>query len=94
MYLQNRLPTKAVYKRTPLKVWSGHRPSASHLKIYGCICYIYVPSEKRHKLKNKAVKGLFLGYSSQSKGYRVYNRQNSKVEVGRDVVYDENASWN
>ena len=93
VYLQNRLPTKAVNKRTPLKAWSGHRPSVSHLRIFGCICYIYVPSEKRHKLEGKAEKGIFLGYSSQSKGYRVYNPQNNKVQVSRDVVFDEDASW-
>ena len=65
VYLQNRLPTKAIHKRIPLKAWSGHRPSVSHLKIFGCICYIHVPSEKRHKLEDKADKGIFLGYSSQ-----------------------------
>jgi len=35
-----------------------------------------------------------LGYSTQSKGYRVYNLQTKKLVISRDVEIDENASWN
>ena len=52
-----------------------------------------MPSQKRHKLDDKADKGIFLGYSSQCKGYRVYNPQNNKLQVSRDVVFNEDASW-
>ncbi|XP_074362133.1 uncharacterized protein LOC141702330 [Apium graveolens] len=89
----NQLPTKAVYNRTPLQLWSGRRPTVSHLKIFECVCYIYVPIEKQHKLEDKVDKEILLGYSSQSKGYWVYNPQNNKLQVSRDVVFDENASW-
>lgn len=46
IYLQNRLSTKAVEGCTPFEAWSGHKPSVSHLRVFGCICYIYVPKEK------------------------------------------------
>lgn len=90
---RNRLSTKAVNNQTPLETWSKRKPSVSHLRIFGCICYIYVPSQKRHKLKEKAKKGIFLSHSSQSKGYRVYNPQFNKFQISRDIVFDENASW-
>ena len=35
-----------------------------------------------------------MGYSTQSKGYRVYNLQTKKLIISRDVEIDENASWN
>lgn len=35
-----------------------------------------------------------MGYSSQSKGYRVYNLQTKKMIIIRDVEFDENSSWN
>lgn len=94
VYLQNRCSTKDVSDMTPLEAWSGHKPSVKHLKVFGCICYMHVPAEKRHKLEAKAEKGIFLGYSSQSKGYRIYNLQTGKVLVSRDVVFDEESSWN
>jgi hypothetical protein len=94
VYLQNRLSTKAVKDKTPIEVWSGLKPTAKHLKVFGSLCYIHVPDQKRSKLDNKAEKGIFLGYSSQSKGYRVYNIETGKISVSRDVKIDENAQWN
>ncbi|GKV27071.1 hypothetical protein SLEP1_g36280 [Rubroshorea leprosula] len=34
------------------------------------------------------------GYSSQSKGYRVFNVRTGKIEVNRDVKFNEAATWN
>nr|KYP60991.1 Retrovirus-related Pol polyprotein from transposon TNT 1-94 [Cajanus cajan] len=94
VYLLNRCPTKAVRDKTPIEAWSGKKPSAKHLRVFGSICYIHVPDEKRHKLEDKTVRGIFLGYSSQSKGYRVYNLQTKKLTISRDIEVDENATWN
>jgi len=35
-----------------------------------------------------------LGYSTQSKGYRVYSLENKKLIISRDVMFDEDASYN
>ncbi|KAK4404113.1 hypothetical protein Sango_0779900 [Sesamum angolense] len=51
-------------------------------------------SEKRHKLEEKTEKGIFLGYSTQSKGYRIYNLKTKKLIISRDVEFDEDAVWN
>jgi len=48
----------------------------------------------RHKLEDKTIRGIFLRYSTQSKGYRVCNLQTKKLIISRDVEVDENASWN
>ncbi|KAL0301338.1 UNVERIFIED_CONTAM: Retrovirus-related Pol polyprotein from transposon TNT 1-94 [Sesamum radiatum] len=50
--------------------------------------------EKRHKLEEKTEKGIFLGYSTQSKGYRIYNLKTKKLIISRDVEFDEDAMWN
>nr|KYP47196.1 Copia protein [Cajanus cajan] len=55
VYLLNRCPTKAVRDKTPIEAWSGKKPSAKHLRVFGSICYIHVPDEKMHKLKDKTV---------------------------------------
>lgn len=73
VYLLNRCPTKAVWDKTPIEALSRKKPSAKHLRVFGSICYIHVPDKKRHKLEDKTVRGIFLGYNSQSKGCRVYN---------------------
>lgn len=53
VYLLNRCPTKAVRDKTPIEAWSNRKPSAKHLKVFGCICYIHIPKEKRHKIEEK-----------------------------------------
>lgn len=94
VYLMNRCPTKAVWKKTPFEAWSGRTPSVNHLKIFGCVCYAQIPKQKRTKLEETSEKCVFIGYSSMSKGYRLYNLKTNKVIISRDVVFDENASWN
>ncbi|RDX80760.1 hypothetical protein CR513_38653, partial [Mucuna pruriens] len=87
-------PTKAVQDKTLIEAWSGQKSSANHIRVFGSICYINVPNEKRHKLGDKIVYGIFLGYSTQSKDYRVYNLQTKKLTISRDIEVDKNAIWN
>ncbi|KAG8493957.1 hypothetical protein CXB51_011293 [Gossypium anomalum] len=89
VYLQNRLPTKALVHKTPFKAWFGFKPSIAHLRVFGCICYAHVPTVKRDKLAKKAQPGILVGYSSVKKGYRVLNPSSNKVFVSRDVVFNE-----
>ena len=92
MHLLNRLPTKAVEGKTPYEAWFNLKPSASHLKVFGSICFIHVPDAKRDKLSEKSEKCVLVGYSAESKGYRVFNPKSNKVMVSRDVTFDELAS--
>ncbi|KAL5569040.1 hypothetical protein UlMin_025615 [Ulmus minor] len=85
VYLLNRCPTNAVKDMTAVEAWSGRKPSAKHLKVFGCICYAHIPQEKRSKLDEKTKKGIFLGYSTKSKGYRVYSLRTKKLIISRDV---------
>ena len=39
-------------------------------------------------------KGIFVGYSDQSKAYRIYIPCFHKIEVSRDVTFDEVAAFN
>ncbi|XP_058722251.1 uncharacterized protein LOC131594177 [Vicia villosa] len=94
VYLMNRCPTKAVWEKTPFEAWSGRTPSVNHLKIFECVCYAQIPKQKRTKLEETSERCVFIGYSSMSKGYRLYNLKTNNVIISRDVVFDENASWN
>ena len=75
VYLLNRLPIRALNKKTPYEAWFGVKPSVNHLKIFGSLCYVYVPDVKRKKLDQRSLEGVFLGYSSNNKGYRVFDVQ-------------------
>jgi hypothetical protein len=94
VYLMNRCPTKAVWGKTPFEAWSGRKPSIKHLRVFGCICYAQIPKEKRYKLDETSEKCIFVGYSSISKGYRLYNLKTNKIIINQDVLFDEKAKWN
>ncbi|GKU89065.1 hypothetical protein SLEP1_g3256 [Rubroshorea leprosula] len=79
---------------TPIEAWYGQKPSADHLKVFVLICYNHVLATKRGKLDEKAEIGIFIGYATQAKGYKVYVPISKKVNVHKDVVFNESAHWN
>ena len=93
VFLLNRLPTKALNKQTPFEAWHGYKPKVSNLKVFGCICYSLVPSVKRDKLDPRGKACIFVGYSLQSKAYRVYHPASNQVVVCRDVSFMEDKKW-
>jgi transposase InsO family protein len=93
-YLLNRCPTKSVKNVTPQEAWSGYKPSVAHLKIFGCLAYSQVPESKRKKLDDRGEKCIFLGYSEESKAYKLYNPLTKKLVVSRNVIFDEESVWN
>ena len=55
--------------------------------------FIHVPKKKRSKLDPFRKKGIFVGYSDQSKAYRVYIPGYRQIEINKDVIFDEDASF-
>ena len=54
------------------------------------MCYAYISEvNKKGKLSNKAEKLRFIGYSSQTKGYRLIDESTSKVLARRDVIFNK-----
>ena len=78
--------------KTAEEAWSGRKPNLSHLKIFGCVCYVHVPNELRTKLDLKFEKCIFIGYAIAQKGYRCYNSITKALKVSKDV-FDELIPW-
>ena len=38
-------------------------------------------------------KGIFIGYSNTSKAYRIYFPRFKKIDIGRDVTFDEDLTY-
>ena len=89
-YLRNRVPTRSLKSTTPYEKWYDRKPNSSHVRVFGCMCHAYIPEvNKKGKLSNKAEKLRFIGYSSQTKGYRLIDKSTSKVLVHRDVIFNK-----
>lgn len=62
-------------------------PKLKDMHIFGCIPYVKVPDELRRKLENKAKKLHFVGYSEQSKAFRLLDKKTSKIIISRNVIF-------
>ena len=78
---------------TPEEVFSGKKPEVSDLRIFGCPVYIHIPKEKRTKLDPLGKNGIFVGYSESSKSYRIYFPWFKKIDISKDVTFDEDTAY-
>ena len=88
-YLVNRLPTKTLASATPFYHLYSTPPSYEHLKVFGCACYPNMSSTAPHKLAPRSSLCVFLGYSSEHKGYRCLELESNRIITSRHVVFDE-----
>ncbi|KAM2061103.1 hypothetical protein FF1_046222 [Malus domestica] len=93
VHILNRSPTLAVRSNTPEQTWNEVKPSMSHFRVFGCISEAHVFDNRKVKLDNKSLKCIFLGVSDKSKTYRLFDPISQKIIVSRDVVFEEDQSW-
>jgi hypothetical protein len=85
----NRLYLHRLLKKTSYELLTGNKPNVSYFRVFGSKCYILVKKGRHSKFAPKAVEGFLLGYDSNPKAYRVFNKSSGLVEVSSDVVFDE-----
>ena len=76
-------------KKTPYELWKERKPNVKYFKIFGSTCFILKNRENVGKFDSRSDEGIFLGYSSTSKAYRVYNKRTKKVMETINVVINE-----
>jgi hypothetical protein len=65
------------------------KPNVSYFRVFGSKCFILVKRGRKSKFAPKAVEGFLLGYNSNIRAYRVFNKSTGLVEVSCDIVFDE-----
>ncbi|GBM82877.1 Retrovirus-related Pol polyprotein from transposon TNT 1-94 [Araneus ventricosus] len=74
---------------TPFELYSGHKPSVKHLKAFGSTAYAGVPKQLRKKFDMRAKKGIMVGYSLKTRGYRIWLPNERKIVETINVSFDE-----
>jgi transposase InsO family protein len=85
----NWLYLHRLLKKTSYELHTGNKPNVSYFRVFGSKFYILVKKGRHSKFAPKAVEGFLLGYDSNTKAYRVFNKSLVLVEVSSDVVFDE-----
>jgi hypothetical protein len=88
-YAINRLYLHRILKKTSYKLLTSKKPNVSYFRVFGSKCFILVKRGRKSKFAPKAVEGFLLGYDSNTRAYRVFNKSTGLVEVSCDIVFDE-----
>jgi hypothetical protein len=83
----NRLYLHHLLKKTSYELLTSNKPNVSYFRVFGSKCYILVKKGRHSKFAPKVVEGFLLGYDSNTKVYRVFNKSSGLVEVSSDVVF-------
>ena len=74
-------------------MFTGQNLEVNHLKIFGFLVYLHAPKQKISKLDPLGKKGIFVGYSDQSKAYIIYILGFRQIEGSIEVTFDEDATF-
>ncbi|KAG7572488.1 Integrase catalytic core [Arabidopsis suecica] len=92
-YLINRTPTRILNDQSPFQILNRQNPNIDHLRVFGSLCFVFVPGDLRNKLEPKSTKCVFIGYSTTQKGYKCFDPVNNRYHVSRDVKFMEDKAY-
>jgi hypothetical protein len=87
-YSINRLYLHLILKKTSYELLTGKKPNVSYFRVFGSKCFILIKRGRNSKFAPKAVEGFLLGYDSNTRAYRVFNKSTGLVEISYDIVFD------
>jgi hypothetical protein len=88
-YAINRLYLHRILKKTSYELLTGKNPNVSYFRVFDSKCFILVKRGRKSNFSPKAVEGFLLGYDSNTRAYRVFNKSTRLVEVSCDIMFDE-----
>ncbi|GJV92747.1 retrovirus-related pol polyprotein from transposon TNT 1-94 [Tanacetum coccineum] len=88
-YTQNRSIIIPTHEKMAYHIINDRKPSIKHLHIFGCTCYLTKDGKNLDKMKEKGDPCILVGYSTQSKGYRIYNKRTRLIVKSIHLRFDE-----
>jgi len=92
-YIINRCTIRPILNKTPYELFKGRKPNIMHLRIFGCECFVHNNGKDvLGKFDPRSDEAIFLGYSSHSKPYKVFNKRTLCVEKSVHILFVESNS--
>lgn len=74
---------------TPYELWYDWKPSVKYFKVFRSKCFIKKDMDGLGSFDSRSDEGIFLGYSSNNKAYKCYNKRLRRVIESVHVKFDE-----
>nr|GEW31034.1 integrase, catalytic region, zinc finger, CCHC-type, peptidase aspartic, catalytic [Tanacetum cinerariifolium] len=88
-FTQNRSLVIPRHEKIPYHIINDRKPSVKFFHIFGSLCYIIRDGENLDKMKEKGDACIFVGYSTQSRDYIVFNKRTRVIVETIHVNFDE-----
>nr|GFC58725.1 retrovirus-related Pol polyprotein from transposon TNT 1-94 [Tanacetum cinerariifolium] len=88
-FTQNRSLVIPRHEKTPYHIINDRKSSVKFFHIFGSLCYIVRDGENLDKMKEKGDECIFMGYSTHSRAYRVFNKRTRVIMESIHVNFDE-----
>ncbi|GJR98169.1 ribonuclease H-like domain-containing protein [Tanacetum coccineum] len=89
-YVQTKVLVIKPHNKTPYEIFLGRKPALSFMRPFRCPVTILNTIDHQGKFNEKADEGFFIGYSTNSKAFRVFNSRTRIVEENLHVQFSEN----
>ncbi|GJY72616.1 ribonuclease H-like domain-containing protein [Tanacetum coccineum] len=89
-YVLNRVLVTKPQNKTPYELITGKIPIISYIRPFGCHVTILNTIDHLGKFEEKSDEGFLVGYSLNSKAFRVYNLETKRVEENLHINFLEN----
>ena len=85
----NRVLVRPLLFKTPYELWNNKKLNVSYFKVFRCKCFILNKKDTLGKFDTKSDEGIFLGYSSISNVFCIFNKTTLVIEESIHVVFNE-----
>lgn len=93
-YIRNRCPTKILENQTPIEAWSNKKPCVGFMRIFSSKVIALEKRPSRGKFEPKGKEYILVGYSQESKAYRLWNPGTKTIIKSHDVRFVEDLNTN
>ncbi|WVZ58723.1 LOW QUALITY PROTEIN: hypothetical protein U9M48_008963 [Paspalum notatum var. saurae] len=85
-YIANRIFLRAFLGKTSYELRFGRQPSVKHLPAFGCRRFVLKKAGHLDKFEYRCLDGIFLGYASNSRAFRVWILEAKQVVETCEVM--------
>lgn len=87
VHLINWLLSLRIENQTPYFRLFQKLPAYSYLRTFGCVWFVFVPPIEHTKLTAQSAKCVFIGYTTNHKGFLCYDPKIKRIRVSLNVVF-------
>jgi hypothetical protein len=89
-YISNRIFLRSIIHLTPFELRFGHKLFVSHLRLFGCKCFV-LKRANLDKFESLSSDGILLGYIPHGRSYRMFNLETNTVVESCNASFNETA---